>query len=930
MLESAETAEPAALEVPAVECDSAVVTDRSTLPADEAAFVADQTGQEDAPALDVPGDAASDESADPTDVSSTTAVTSESAEGEQEGESDAPNTPAPIEAPATDEPAAQEEPAAVEPSVEPTADPATGSEETAGTTGKAAAAVPEETLRTQAGLTPSVQELPLDSYDASKLLANNKVYTFARTESSALVVANQDGLKLTKAKDSLDGYWRVKNLGQGRYQLVSMKDGSLLSYAQDGSAATTGSTGVWLLLKRLNGTYSLVPEDFQDLRLQRLGTKDGSGFGLNEASKSGAQGFVFTLAKWLTTAVKKGATVAEGIYALNAGVGKKQVVQVSKASTDDGANVLTYKATANMNQRWHLEMAGNNLYTLRAVHSDKVLAVEDGATESGSNVCQSSFDGSLAQYWYLLKTGSQFYIRNAKSGCGLSVKDNVAKNGTNVQIFTPSTLAAQHYSLVRDVALEEAIDAGKPLSEGIYTVKAGVNKKLVLDVNGSSTANGANVRLATSASTLNQKVELTYLGFGLYSIQFANSGKYLHVKGGSSKAGATVIQWKRMANSRSQKWYFVKTSSGYQLRSGISGLALEVKGGSTKSGTDAIVSQANVKKTSESFKLSQVSLLPNGTYVFASALDPGQLVEVKGSWKKAGVNVQVGRMRKAAGQYWTITYLGKSTYKIINKNSKMALEVKGASMDKGGNVDQGIYKGTAAQKWVLGISDAGTMTLKNLGSALYLDLAGGKSAGGTNVQQWTRAEAKRQGFLPYTESSSFVKTGKTGYQNPSQYYQISAYNCVLPSYAKGFYTYVSPSAISPLATRAQCVEAFIAHAMKYLGTPYVWDWSMRPGQGVDCSGLVMQCLYAVGMQTPYNTYDHMYDPWQDHNAENMHADTKFKQIPFSQRKRGDLIFYNGHVGIYLGNNQIINAYPPNVQIQSVYSWTVTGCSRVFV
>lgn len=778
--------------------------------------------------------------------------------------------------------------------------------------------------------TPTSQELAFDTYDAGKLLSNNKVYAFYRTADSGVVVANRDGVKLAGAKDKLDGYWRVKNLGNGRYQLISMKDGSLLSYMADGSAPTTGTSGVWLLLKRLNGTYSLVPEEFADLRLQSLGTKDGSALALRTASSSAAQGFFFTWAKWLSNAVAKGSTVAEGIYAINAGVGNKQVLQVSKASKKDGANVLTYKTNASVNQRWKLVNAGNHLYTLQAVHSDKLLSVQDGATTSRSNVCQSSANGSLEQYWYLVKDGSEYYIRNAKSGMGLSIKDGVAKNGTNVQIFTRGTSRAQHYTLVRDVALEQAIEAGETFEEGIYTITAGVGKKLVLDLKGSSTAAGAKVQVATSASTLNQKVELTYLGYGFYAIQFANSGKYLHVKGGSTKAGAPVIQWKKLAKSRSQKWYFVKTSSGYQLRSGLTGMALSVKDGASTSGTAAVMAKADTTKAAENFKVSQVSLLPNGTYVFASSLDPAQLIEVKGSWKKAGVNVQVGRMRKVGGQYWTITYLGHSTYKIVNKNSGMALEVKGASTAKGANVVQGNYKGTATQKWVLGISDAGTLTLKNVGSNKYLDLANGKSAGGTNVQQWTRLEAKRQGFLPYTENSSFVKKGKSGYQNPSQYYQISAYNCVLPSYASGFYTYVSPSVISPLATRADCVEAFIAHAYKYLGTSYVWDWSMRPGQGVDCSGLVMQCLYAVGMQTPYNTYDHMFDPWQDHNAENMHADKKFKQIPFSQRQRGDLIFYAGHVGIYLGNDQIINAYPPNVQIQSVYSWTVTGCSRVFV
>ena len=238
--------------------------------------------------------------------------------------------------------------------------------------------------------------------------------------------------------------------------------------------------------------------------------------------------------------------------------------------------------------------------------------------------------------------------------------------------------------------------------------------------------------------------------------------------------------------------------------------------------------------------------------------------------------------------------------------------------------------GTDAQKWVLGVSDDGGITIRSVKSGRFVDLKGGRFSSGTNVQQYSGNGTKAQSFVPYAISSSFVTAGKTGYQNPSRYYQISAYNCTLPSHAKGFFTYVTPSRVSPTATRNQCVEAFVRRAYEFMNTSYVWDWAMAPGQGVDCSGLVMQCLYSVGMQTPYNTYDHMYDPWQDHNAENMRVDSRFKQVPFSDRQRGDLIFYPGHVGIYLGNNQIINAYPPKVQIQSVFSWTVTGCSRVFV
>ena len=148
------------------------------------------------------------------------------------------------------------------------------------------------------------------------------------------------------------------------------------------------------------------------------------------------------------------------------------------------------------------------------------------------------------------------------------------------------------------------------------------------------------------------------------------------------------------------------------------------------------------------------------------------------------------------------------------------------------------------------------------------------------------------------------------------------------------FSYVTPSRISPDATREECIEAFIARAYEYLGTPYKWDWACKPGQGVDCSGLVLQCLYAVGMDlSPMNPYDHYYTPGHDQYANQMRQSSGFRHVSFSERKRGDLIFWEGHVAIYLGNNQIIEATAPEVRIASVFVYgtnSILAVARPFV
>ena len=61
-----------------------------------------------------------------------------------------------------------------------------------------------------------------------------------------------------------------------------------------------------------------------------------------------------------------------------------------------------------------------------------------------------------------------------------------------------------------------------------------------------------------------------------------------------------------------------------------------------------------------------------------------------------------------------------------------------------------------------------------------------------------------------------------------------------------------------------------------------------------------------------------------------------ESVPWSQRRRGDLIFYSNnygtviHVAIYLGNNKVVHAYPDTVRVSSVYGWgNIKGVKRIF-
>ena len=183
--------------------------------------------------------------------------------------------------------------------------------------------------------------------------------------------------------------------------------------------------------------------------------------------------------------------------------------------------------------------------------------------------------------------------------------------------------------------------------------------------------------------------------------------------------------------------------------------------------------------------------------------------------------------------------------------------------------------------------------------------------------------------------SSTADLPYSGYQNPSQYYQVSNHSVSIKNIGSGIFGYRTESRIPWNATRLDCVNAMITRAYDYAGTtPYIWDYSCAPGVGVDCAGLVMQCLYATGMDLGrYNPWDHYYTPGHDHYANDMWNDPRFKHLDFSQRQRGDLICYNGHIAVYIGNDQIIEAASPRVgvRVHSVYvGYAIKGVLRPFV
>jgi hypothetical protein len=92
----------------------------------------------------------------------------------------------------------------------------------------------------------------------------------------------------------------------------------------------------------------------------------------------------------------------------------------------------------------------------------------------------------------------------------------------------------------------------------------------------------------------------------------------------------------------------------------------------------------------------------------------------------------------------------------------------------------------------------------------------------------------------------------------------------------------------------------VAVAERFLGAPY--QWGGRESLGLDCSGLVQQAFYACGLSCPRDT--------------DMQAAEIGTAIHGSDLRRGDLVFWKGHVGLMQDQTKLLHANAHHMAVAS--------------
>jgi peptidoglycan DL-endopeptidase CwlO len=109
------------------------------------------------------------------------------------------------------------------------------------------------------------------------------------------------------------------------------------------------------------------------------------------------------------------------------------------------------------------------------------------------------------------------------------------------------------------------------------------------------------------------------------------------------------------------------------------------------------------------------------------------------------------------------------------------------------------------------------------------------------------------------------------------------------------------NAPAPAPTNAD--SGVVGIAQQYIGVPYV-SGGASPS-GFDCSGLTQYVYAQAGINLPRSSGDQRY------------AGTR---VSASEAQAGDLVWSPGHVAIYAGNGQIIDAPKPGASVQQRAMW----------
>lgn len=124
------------------------------------------------------------------------------------------------------------------------------------------------------------------------------------------------------------------------------------------------------------------------------------------------------------------------------------------------------------------------------------------------------------------------------------------------------------------------------------------------------------------------------------------------------------------------------------------------------------------------------------------------------------------------------------------------------------------------------------------------------------------------------------------------------------------------AAAAAVSTDGSLGQQVADYAVQFVGNPYVYGGTSLTN-GADCSGFTLAVYANFGVSLPHSA--------AAQNKKGTNVGSISNAIP------GDLVYYSGHIGIYIGNGQIVHAGTPRtgILISNANYDKILGVRRIF-
>lgn len=467
--------------------------------------------------------------------------------------------------------------------------------------------------------------------------------------------------------------------------------------------------------------------------------------------------------------------VADGTYVFYSSLRTDGVMDAKSGGKTNGTAVQLYAVNGTEAQWWRISHDGNYV-VIENVSSGKALDVTDGHAMSGAAIQLYTSNGTLAQRWIAVRQDddSVTFLSALDPTLVIELPGAKTTNGTATKLYADNGTDAQRWVLEDVEAIKANLDTLAltyidAVPDGVYAIVGTPSyKRMVLDVNGGSSSNGANVQIFSSNATNAQRWRVTHDDKGYVTLQCISSGKVLDVKSALGQSGTNVQQY-ASNGSDAQKWIIIPTGDGtYKVQSALwPERVLDIASGKMANKTNVQIYASNGSDAQSFFFVSANPTVEVGErheeiegkwFSIRPSYATDMALDIASASLDNGANAQIYASNESIAQLFSFEY-HDGYYIIRNASSGKALDVAEGDVAPGANTQQwSANPNSTNQLFAVNKNNDGTYTFVNKGTGLALDVWGAGTANSTNVDAFTPNGSSAQCF-ELREHQNLIKEG---------------------------------------------------------------------------------------------------------------------------------------------------------------------------